>query len=1120
MNCPACDAVVGSDAKFCSRCGSSLSIACPSCGADAGAADKFCAKCGHALQTKGPDEAPAFEAAAPTEPSTGEPPAKKETALRGERRQVTVLFADMVGYTALSERLGEEATYEFMQPVIAEMTSTVRNEQGTVQDLAGDGLMALFGHPVTLEDAPQRACRAALSLQKRMTAVGPDLESKYGTKPVLRVGLHTGPVVVGRVGAGGDAEFTPLGDTVNLASRLESLAEPGTILLSEAMRQLVGAFAETETLGERRIKGKSAPQTVYRLKSLNEQVSRFDASVERGLTKLVGRGAELRALKDEWRRSRESARSIVITGEPGLGKSRLLYEFRKSLEEEDAFILQGDCLAAGENKPFSPFVEVVRSSFRIGDQETPSALERKLTRGLELLGLKPETSLPYVLNLLGQRVEGAEFDKDNAEIAGQRTRDVIQSMLRERCRMSPVTLFVEDLHWIDKPSEDLLTRFAEDDGPLLIVGTARPPYRAPWINGSGAGEIHLAPLSADDTAELLRERLGPEAASADVKRIVVERSEGNPLFAEEFAKFVMENEPGKDGRGRGLPATVGNLLMGRIDVLEPDSRAVLQAASVIGRRFFFDVAADAAGVNGVRAEVLWDLQERELVFPTDDCYQFKHALIQTAVYDSLLKGRRTDLHERVGELLERKHANALDEVAEDLARHFAESSKSDKAVRYLVMAGDKALRTYALDDADKYFRQALEIVEAEPECVEDVFLVDLLLKIGRVLYYQADFFGIIYLTEKHMPVVERLGDQKRLSRFLFETGYAYVFTGRSNIGKPMLERAMAIGQEIGDDESIGFAAEGLLWHYIYWEPPDHDTRKEVFRLSDLSVACGKKINEPWLIAKGMIAKAQYCLTSGSQGEARKYSLELLNYGRSSGDPRAKSLALANFAFSDAYHFNPTEAIENADEALRDALSPLDQLNLRGAKGVAFVAADRPEEGREILEEVRREVNRGGFFVLGIGIEIPYALSLVMTGEMAAGMKALQESVERYRSFGSTLMGLSENLALGEMYLQIAFGEAKADFGATVRNLGFVMKNVPFAARKARTHLRAAIEGCRKFDNQSLLARCLYDLALLNVAKKRPGEARENLEQARAAAEAGGATEILARVEDELANLGT
>jgi hypothetical protein len=230
------------------------------------------------------------------------------------------------------------------------------------------------------------------------------------------------------------------------------------------------------------------------------------------------------------------------------------------------------------------------------------------------------------------------------------------------------------------------------------------------------------------------------------------------------------------------------------------------------------------------------------------------------------------------------------------------------------------------------------------------------------------------------------------------------------------------------------------------------------------------------------------------------------------------MALANLAFCDAYHFNTAEAIENADEGIRDALSPLDRLWLRSAKGTALVMSERADEGRQILEEVRREVARGGFLALGTGIEIPYALALVMTGEMVTGMKVLQESVERYRSFGSVFFDVMADLALGEMYLRIASGQAKANFSTTVRNLAFVMKSVPRAARKARTHLLAAVEGCRKYNNLSLLARSLYDLALLDIAKKRHVEARENLKAARAAAETSGATEILARIEEQLASL--
>ena len=393
MTCLACGAENRAGRRFCGKCGAPLTVVCASCGFDNEPADAFCGGCGVALAEPVPApplvrepvraDGPERAAAAPLAVSQSPPGRPAAAPADGERRQVTVLFADMKGYTALCEKLGEEAVYRLMDDVYQAMIGVVDEAGGTVQELTGDGILALFGVPRALEDGPVRACGAALAIQGRMRDISARVEAAHGVAASVRIGINTGPVVVASVGSDVRVELKAIGDTVNLAARLEALAEPGTVLLSEATHALVADLVEAVDLGWRPIRGKSAAQRTYRLTRLREGTDRFEVSRRRGLTPLVGRRGELEALGRAWRETRGGSWRVVhVVGEPGIGKTRIVHELRERLEREGGVVLAGHCSAAGERMAFLPFIEVLRQGFRVSAEDDPDAVTRKISQGL------------------------------------------------------------------------------------------------------------------------------------------------------------------------------------------------------------------------------------------------------------------------------------------------------------------------------------------------------------------------------------------------------------------------------------------------------------------------------------------------------------------------------------------------------------------------------------------------------------------------------------------------------------------------------------------------------------------------------------------------------------------
>jgi class 3 adenylate cyclase len=517
----------------------------------------------------------------------------------GERRQVTVLFADMVGFTAISERLGEEGTYALIQPIYELMAGAVREQGGSVKDFTGDGIMALFGVPNALEDAPLRACRAALLIHERLASAAPAIEAKHGVRPQMRIGINTGLAVVAQI-RGESANMTALGDTVNLASRLQTLAEPGTILLSEATNRLVQGLVETSFTGEHAIKGKADPQKTYRLNSVRQGATRFDAAVGRGLSAYVGRERELDILERGLAEARIQLHVIDVMAEPGMGKSRLLHEFRQRVGKEDAFVLSGSCSPDGQQTPFLPFIEVVRGLFQISVGEAEKEIARKLEMGLTVLGLNSLENLGLLLNLLGLKApEGALAGLDGLLI-GLRTRDLLQLLLEARCRLSSAVLLIEDLHWVDSVSEEVLGKIVDGETRLrlLLLHTRRPEYAPTWLDRPIVTKLHLEPLPAGDVRRLIQVRLGVEFLPEALSRLVTEKAEGNALFAEEIVSFltergVLRSTAGKPasrtqlargagrayawGRGRlDAPGQSGKLRQGRLNLRQHRRRPELR----------------------------------------------------------------------------------------------------------------------------------------------------------------------------------------------------------------------------------------------------------------------------------------------------------------------------------------------------------------------------------------------------------------------------------------------------------------------------------------------------------------------------------------------------------------
>ncbi|MBW1769209.1 MAG: AAA family ATPase [Deltaproteobacteria bacterium] len=596
MKCPKCQTENRDDVKFCEECGTRMEIECPSCGAKIPLGKKFCGECGHKF-----DKTPAPPSLDYNQPKSYTPKFMADkilttrSSIEGEHKLVTVLFADAANFTGISESLDPEDVHQIMDGCFKILMNEIHKYEGTINQFTGDGVMALFGAPLSHEDHGQRACYASLAIQVAMRTYGEEIKRQHGVDFSMRIGLNSGTVVVGAIGDDLRMDYTAIGDTTNLAARMESMAESGGILVTRNTFRLVKEYFELNSLGKVQVKGKSEAQEIYQLVGTSKVVTRLDASATRGLTKFIGRRDEIETLSQAFEKVRSGSGQVVgIVGEAGVGKSRLIFELRKSLQDKVTY-LEGRCVQIGQSIPFLPVLDVIRGYFDIleGDQE--GIIKGKLEEKIRELDDKLLRDLPALEDLLSLSVDDQTWV--NLEPKGKRDRtfEGLRDLFIRLSQEQPLILVIEDLHWMDKTSEEfsdyLMGWLARTQIMLLLL--YRPEYSHPWGSKSFYSKIGLDQLSLGRCAELVQSILNGGEVAPEIRELILSRAAGNPLFMEELTRTLLENGIVKKMNHQYIlgvrvseiqvPETVQGIIAARMDRLEDSIKRTMQVAAVIGR---------------------------------------------------------------------------------------------------------------------------------------------------------------------------------------------------------------------------------------------------------------------------------------------------------------------------------------------------------------------------------------------------------------------------------------------------------------------------------------------------------------------------------------------------------
>jgi class 3 adenylate cyclase/tetratricopeptide (TPR) repeat protein len=945
MRCPRCSADNLAGMKFCGQCGAPLGVPCPSCGSGNPPEHRFCGHCGAPLDRTGLHE---VAARGPFIPKPAEAPG---TALPGEMKQVTVLFCDIVGSTPLTERLGAEAMRDLISSFLAASLSEVDRYGGTAPQFTGDGFMALFGAPVTQEDHVQRALLAALAIQR---ALGAPVDSSGADTLELpvRIGIHSGPVVFGPVADRFPMDYTAIGDTANVAARIQQAAEPATILLSEATYELAQSYARVEPVGPLVLKGKADPITAYRLIEVSQARAALRPSTAARSTTFVNRQNDLTLLNDFLRQVERGHRQVVdIVGEPGIGKSRLLAEFRRQLAGERVTWIEGRCVSYGTAIPYLLMLDLLRSNCGILETDGPESMIAKVRSGLERVGIDPDQDSLVLLHLLGVKDTGAAPALSNPEAVKAKTFEIFHQVSIKLSLERPLVLVLDDLHWVDKISEEFLGFLAENIGEarVLMLASYRPGYRPPWIDKSYAGQLPVQPLSRDDSIDVVRSVLNVERIIELATEEIVAKADGNPLFLEELTLHAGEV---KDLRSSLMvPDTIHDVVMARIDRLPDELKRFLQMASVIGRELSLRLlSAVWRGVEPLD-NLLRELNRLEFVYERvvgdGIVYVFRHALTQEAAYGSLLDSHRSTHHGIVGNALEELYRDRREEVAELLALHFGRSKDAEKAIDYAILAAQKSQRRWANAEALAYFSDALRILDALPDTEPNrLRRIDAVLNQAEVKYALGRYTEHSRALEEMRGVVDETADPPRRAAWHYWSGFLHATSGgRPDVAIEHCREAAKIASAFGLDEINAISESCLAQVYMI-----AGRFQEALEAGERALAFFEARGNRWWAGRTLWHLTAIANYLGDWKASLDYCRRGLKHGVALQDLRLKVIGWTRMGLAHIQQGDIERGLECCNEALALAPLPRDAAFARVILGYGKIKAGRFDEGIAELSE--------------------------------------------------------------------------------------------------------------------------------------------------------------------------
>jgi class 3 adenylate cyclase/predicted ATPase len=1078
MRCQSCGSDNPEGVKFCIECAAPLKNRCPNCGFENLPRAKFCGECAFPLATQ---PQPLVSGSRFQVPSSQPPTSNTQSPITytpthlaeriraeqammevrgttdGERKTITALFADIKGSMDMIEDLDPEEARSLFDPALNLMMDAVHRYEGYVAQSTGDGIFAFFGAPIAHEDHPQRALYAALRMQEEMKKYGDKLRLE-GKAPIqIRVGVNTGEMVLRSIRKDNlHADYTPIGHSTGLASRMESLATPGSIVVSEHTYKMTEGYFEFKSLGAARVKGVSEPVHIYEVLGVGPLRTRLQISAKRGLVQFVGRQSEMEQLKRALTLAKEAHGQIVAAmGEPGVGKSRLFHEF-KLLSQTGCLLLETFSVSYGKAYSYLPLIDLLKNYFQIVPQDDERKRREKVGGKVLMLDRSLEDTLPYLFVLLGIAEPNSPLQQMDPQIRKRRTFEAIKRLLVRESLNQPLVLIFEDLHWLDAETQDFLSLLSESVAStrILLLVNYRPEYRHDWGSKTYYTQLRLDPLGKKEAEEMLTALLGDGADLKPLKQFILKKTEGNPFFMEEIVQALREQEMLPDPRRVGIahqdggatgfnlapstghaplptdlhiPTTVQAVLASRIDRLPPEEKEFLQTLSVIGKEFPFSLLKQVVNKSEDELQRLLSyLRAAEFIyeqpaFPEVE-YTFKHALTQEVSYTSLLIERRKVLHERTAQAIEALFHSQLDDHYDELAHHYSRSGNTLKAVEYLSLAGQQAVQRSAYTEAISHLSHALELLKT---------LLDTPERTQREITLQTTLALALMATQgQAAPEVERaytrarelcqqLGQTPQLFPTLSGLWGFYLIRGEVPTAHELGERLLSLA-ECEQDPAPLLRAHGVLGFTLYHLgefAPAREHSEQAIALYDSQKPYFSAFN-PGVVALSCAALALWHL--GYPDQALKRSQEALTLAQELSHPFSLAYALGYAARFHQPRREGQAVKERAEAALTLATEqgfPTSIAFVTSLKGWVLAEQGRVEEGITQMHQgiAARQAARAG-------LDRPYFLALLAEAygkvrQVEKGLTVLAEALAAVNKNGERLWEAELYRLKGELTLQ-------------------------------------------------------------------------------------------------------
>jgi class 3 adenylate cyclase/tetratricopeptide (TPR) repeat protein len=970
LDCPRCHHGNAAGAKFCMECGIPIQGICPYCHHPNAPGSKFCGECGQVLSRsalfQGRDNRAAPLAYTPRH--LAEQILTTRSALEGERKQVTVLFCDLSDSVGLADRLGPEPMHALLHRFFELALEVVHRYEGTINQFLGDGFMALFGAPLAHEDHARRGVRAALELQASVQAHQDDFvrlqEEAAGVTPrqlQLRLGLNTGMVVVGSIGDNLRMDYTAVGDTTNLAARLQQLAEPGVLLISEATAKLVQAEVHLEALGPVYIKGKAEPVSVFRVLGQGPQRSALETRLGYVLSRFVGRDRELQTLHEFLAQVECGQGQVVgLVAEPGMGKSRLLYEFLQSLTGKDVAYIKGHCVSYGSMMPYLPVLNMLRHDCGITETDGPAVIAAQARQRLQEIDLAADEGVAYLFRFLGLEEGAQHLAVLSSETIKSRTLDILCQMSLKRSKQQPLIIVVEDLHWIDQSSEDFFVALVENlaGAAILLLITYRPGYQPPWIGKSYVTQVALQRLALADSLTLVYSVLKQDAFPQHLAQMILEKADGNPLFLEELTRATIEQ--GGLFSDATVPDTIQSVLMARIDRLPDAPKRLLQTASVLGRTFSIRLLQAIWDEPGALDTSLRELKRLEFLYEensaAESVYVFKHTLTQEVAYDSLLTSRRQRLHAAAAQALECMHAERLEDAYDHLAYHYSKAEHAEKAAVYLTRFAEKAAKEHAHVEAILALQGALiHCARLPTDHQRERLLLDLHLRLALSLAALGRYQETLERLLQQQDHVEQLHDSWLTGRYALLHGQVSSYLGDWQEAARRAQQAVAEAAQCHDQLTLGQAYHVLAMERYWTGQPEQGVE-----YGQRAIVALQGSGEDARLGMAYFVLGLNALSLGNFESALEAAARAGAIGEAVADRRLQTFAAWTTGWVQATRGKWEAGIAACQLALERSSDPLNTAFAMGWLGYAYLEKGDPAMAIPLLEQATQSMRHFGY----------------------------------------------------------------------------------------------------------------------------------------------------------------